>query len=309
MKLDHCVLPTKSLATARERLASLGFTVAPDAAHPFGTANCCVFFENGSYLEPLSIADEEAARGAIAAGNTFVLRDRAFREACGEEGFSAIALGTGNTAAEHARFVKERISAGRPLSFSRPFVDAGGNRAQASFELAFAAPGSCPSFFFACQRVNMPVADRSLRRHDNGVVGISRILATAAEPSAGKDFFTRLFRKEPDDGAGIWTLSPERPQGGSPPHAAVWLLGHADARHFCRIEAGGDDRLRLCGIVFRTPSIDAIAERLAVAKIAHTMHRNRILVPPAPGQGAVFIFEEVESSAFETFLGYLLFLP
>lgn len=92
MKLDHCVLPSANLAIARELLTRLGFTVAPDAAHPFGITNCRVFFEDGRYLESVVLADKNAARRASAAGNVFVQRDRRFRDAGGDEGFSALAL-------------------------------------------------------------------------------------------------------------------------------------------------------------------------------------------------------------------------
>ena len=52
--IDHLVLPTDSLGVARARLSALGFTVAPDAQHPFGTGNCCVYLQDGTYLEPLA---------------------------------------------------------------------------------------------------------------------------------------------------------------------------------------------------------------------------------------------------------------
>ncbi|WP_159585835.1 VOC family protein [Chelativorans xinjiangense] len=289
MKLDHCVLPTASLSVARERLAALGFTVAPNAAHPFGTANCCVFFQDGTYLEPLAIGDEGAAAKAGASGNTFVLQDRAFRDSCGEDGFSALAFGTDDAASDHTRFVEEGLSAGAQLSFSRPFVEADGSKADASFKLAFAAPQSSPSFFFTCERVKMPAADRSsLQRHDNGVFGISRILATAEERSTGGEFLSRLLRKQADDGAGIWSLS----------NGAVWLLAPEEAKRIYGIEAGDDNVLGLRGIMFRTTSISALVKRLAAADILHRIHGNRLIVPPAAGQGAYFVFAEPEKSSY-----------
>ncbi|WEX07153.1 VOC family protein [Chelativorans sp. AA-79] len=298
MKLDHCVLPTANLAVTRERLAGLGFTVAPDAAHPFGTANCCVFFEDGTYLEPLAIADENAARDAIADNNTFVLRDRRFREACGEEGFSALALGTVDATSDHVRFVGEHLSAGPPLSFSRPFTDTDGTRSEASFRLAFAALGSCPTFFFTCERVNMPAADRSfLRHHENQVQGISRILATTADLTASEAFLTLLFETEAV--GGVWAFS----------NGLVSLLGPADAGYAYRIDAGDGEDLRLRGIVFRTVSASAIAERLGVAQVVHTMHRGLLVVPPASGQGAYFILEEPERSPADALLSVPIGVP
>ncbi len=82
--LDHLVLPTTSLDCARTRLTSLGFVVAPTGVHPFGTENCCVFFADGTYLEPLAVGDERTAATAVGEGNVFVARDRAYRDTCGQ---------------------------------------------------------------------------------------------------------------------------------------------------------------------------------------------------------------------------------
>ncbi|MBW8910040.1 MAG: VOC family protein, partial [Mesorhizobium sp.] len=70
--LDHLVLPTGSLDVARTRLTALGFVVAPVGVHPFGTENACVFFADGTYLEPLAIGNEQVADRAIGEGNVFV---------------------------------------------------------------------------------------------------------------------------------------------------------------------------------------------------------------------------------------------
>ncbi|TIX70312.1 MAG: VOC family protein, partial [Mesorhizobium sp.] len=63
--LDHLVLPTARLDAARVRLGSLGFVVAPTGIHPFGTENCCVFFADGTYLEPLAVGDDLETDRAI----------------------------------------------------------------------------------------------------------------------------------------------------------------------------------------------------------------------------------------------------
>ncbi len=82
--LDHLVLPVIDLVTARQRLSRLGFTVAADARHPFGTENACVFFRDDTYLEPLAVGSREDCLAAVRAGNVFVARDQAFRFRRGE---------------------------------------------------------------------------------------------------------------------------------------------------------------------------------------------------------------------------------
>ena len=88
--LDHVVLPVADLGVARARLSALGFTVAPDGVHPFGTANCCVYLQDGTFLEPLAIGDAEQAAASARGGNVFTARDAAYRRAVGNDGFSAL---------------------------------------------------------------------------------------------------------------------------------------------------------------------------------------------------------------------------
>jgi hypothetical protein len=92
--LDHLVLPVEDLETTRARHAALGFTVAADARHPFGTENACVFFADGSYLEPLAVASREECEQAARDGNVFVARDQAHRFRLGDTGFSAVVVGS-----------------------------------------------------------------------------------------------------------------------------------------------------------------------------------------------------------------------
>ena len=82
--LDHVVLPVPDLDIARDRLANLGFQVAPDARHSFGSENACVFFENGTFIEPLAIGQRETVEAHIKKGNNFLRRDAAYRFRRGE---------------------------------------------------------------------------------------------------------------------------------------------------------------------------------------------------------------------------------
>ncbi|WP_274423930.1 VOC family protein [Chelativorans sp. YIM 93263] len=283
--LDHCVLPTRSLAAARARLSALGFTVAADAAHPFGTANCCVFFEDDTYLEPLAIVAEDLTAAAIQVGNTFVDRDRHYRAVQGDEGFSAFVLGTADADADHARFVGEGVSAGSILSFSRPFVDAHGVQGEASFKLAFAAPIHSEVFFFTCERVKSPSADRAtLQRHRNGVIGISHVLLTASRPGDYENFLSLFCGIEPlrrDAGPVEFAMA----------NATVSLIPPALAS---ALDMDGSGGLGLSGITFLTQYLPDVRGALAAAEIHHEVRERRIVVPPAVGQGATFIFEEFQ---------------
>ena len=179
-------------AELRERLSQLGFTVAPEGMHPFGTKNCCVYLADGTFLEPLAVADATKAQIAAMRGNVFVARDAAWRYGRGEEGFSALVFGSSDAAADHEDFRRAGLSAGEPLAFSRPFIDAKGRKDKASFKLAFAADLRSPDvFFFTCERVNQPSVDRAALQEAAKAQGFPElwvpraILVTQAIPVLG----------------------------------------------------------------------------------------------------------------------------
>lgn len=270
--LDHLVLPTADLVTARTRLAALGFTVAPEGVHPFGTRNACVYFENGTFMEPLAIGNEAAVETAAEAGNSFILRDRLFREAYGEEGLSAVVLSTRDAEADHAAFVDAGISAGAMVEFSRPSIDAEGRTDVASFRLAFASEGSPGAFVFTCERRKVPAIDRStLERHANTVTRIARIDAVSDDP----DTFARFLRMVADAG-----------------EAAGREVVLADTV----LRIAGDSSAsgaRFAGVTFGVRDLGATAALFNANGIDYEIRENALRVPPAPGQGVDFTFEEI----------------
>lgn len=283
--LDHLVLPTASLEVARARLGSLGFIVAPTGLHPFGTENCCVFLADGTYLEPLAVGSEQIAGNAIAKGNVFVARDRIYRDKCGNEGFSAVALGTRNADQDHARYVEADLSAGDMLSFSRAFTDATGKSDTASFKLAFASgSGATDAFLFACERINAPKGDRTaLQAHANGATGTAEVVAVSDVPSEQH----RLISIAAGIGEGdsdVFEL----------PNATLTVLDPAAIAERFGMPVGAPSKFRFAGIVFSVQRADVVARLLVANSIEHDIRGNDIVVRPAPGQGAAFIFREIK---------------
>jgi hypothetical protein len=275
--IDHCVLPTADLAVARARLTALGFTVAPYAMHPFGTANCCVFFADGSYLEPLAVVDPAKAAIASRDGNVFTARDAAYRDRVGQEGFCGLVFGTNDADADHRDFVAAGISAGAQLAFSRPFVDASGHEDTASFKLAFAADPSSPNaFFFACERVNAPAVDRSaLQKHANGVRRIKAVILEAPEPSDFAEFMQQVAGVAPTD----------------TPEGLCFRATNGDIHVRRSPESRLDQGLRLVDIVFGVDDVRSVATLLTATAVAFDEGAGRISVVPVAGQGAAFVFE------------------
>lgn len=277
--IDHCVLPTADLQVARRHLTALGFTVAPDGLHPFGTANCCVYFGDGTFLEPLAVADTINADNASMRGNVFTARDNAFRYRLGEEGFSALVFGTEDAGRDHRAFTGAGASAGRILNFSRPFVDAAGRSDTASFKLAFAADLRAPdAFFFTCERVNAPAVDRSaLQKHENDVKRIKAIVLEAPEPGDFSAFLQHVVGATPEQTAD--GLRFEAANGA--------VLVRRSAKPLGLPKPG----LRLAEIVFGVASLARARAALDASAIRYAADAGRLAVAPAAGQGATFVFE------------------
>ncbi|TPI08100.1 VOC family protein [Mesorhizobium sp. B4-1-3] len=280
---DHLVLPTGSLDAVRSRLASLGFVVAPTGIHPFGTENACVFFADGTYLEPLAVGNEQMADRAIGEGNVFVARDRLYRQTLGDEGFSAVVFATANADADHARYVEAGLSAGEMLGFSRAFTDANGNSDTASFKLAFISDKEADeAFLFACQRINAPKIDRTaLQAHANGVTGILEIIAVSDRAAAQIGLIATAAEADASAGDAVRL-----------PNAVLSVLSSEDYASRFGLTVAPSPDLRFTAIAFSIRDKAAVRRLLADNAVRHNMSGNDIVVPPAPGQGAAFIFRE-----------------
>jgi hypothetical protein len=267
-------------------LTSLGFVVAPDGAHPFGTANCCVYLADGTFLEPLAQADDQAEREAARQGNMFTARDLAYRYRNGEEGFSALVFGTEDAASDHAGFVETGFSGGSVLDFSRGFTDASGKSDKASFRLAFAADWRAPDcFFFTCQRVRVPKVDRSaLQMHRNGATRIKGIVLAARSAGDFADFV----------GVAANATSIDKDPDATRIEATNAMLELLDSRAMearFGISLPADPGLRLYAIRFGVREVGKTEALLRNAGIAYDKRRGGLVVHPAPGQGAIFVFE------------------
>lgn len=287
-RVDHLVLPVDVLGIAVNRLANLGFTVAPAALHPFGTQNACVFFADGTYLEPLAIANPANYNASIDRGDVFTGRDQAFRKHVAGEGFSALVAATQDAPGDHDRFVASGISAGNVFEFSRPVKMPDGSQSEAAFRLAFATSGSAADFFlFSCQRLQALPGDRSvLESHANGVSGLSEIVLFAGGDVNAVRLIETVFGcdgKMSPDGDVVFATGNARIRLTQKPVFG----GHA----FNAPEEGGDG-LRGAGIVFSVRDLAVTEAALAANGVSCAEAGGRLVVPAAPGQGVAFAFEE-----------------
>lgn len=287
--VDHLVLPVRDIGVAVRRLEALGFTVAPPALHPFGTQNACVFFQDGTYIEPLAIAEPANYGASIEKGDVFTGRDRAFRQHHGQEGFSALVAKTDDAIADHERFVEAGLSAGDRFDFSRPVQMPDGSRSEAAFRLAFAASGSAADFFlFSCQRLKALPGDRTmLERHANSVTGLREIVLFSGGDAKAARLIETVFGCEA-------TMSPDGDTVFATGNARIRLT---EKRAFASVGPNASSRedggLRGAGVVFSVRDLAVTAAALAANGVSSMEAGGRLVVPAAPGQGVAFAFEEI----------------
>ena len=287
--VDHLVLPTAGLDAARERLRRLGFTVAPVGKHPFGTENVCVFLGDDTFLEFLAIGQREICEAEARNGNVFVARDQAYRFRQGNEGFSALVIGSQDAEHDHSAFVEAGISAGEILNFSRPFVTPDGKEDIAGFKLAFAADLRAPdAFFFTCQRVNAPNVDRTqLQTHANGALTLREVILSEVNPTDFQYLLQDVLNQR-DVNAHSFGMDLRSA------NANVSVLSPQGLHSFFGLEASELERgLRLQAFVLGVRDLSAVESLLCNNDIPFEPRGSRLIVHKAPGQGGAVAFEAV----------------
>jgi hypothetical protein len=285
--IDHLVLPVDSLKTARARYEALGFFVREDRKHPFGTANCCIFFKNNTYLEPLALVDREKAEAAIVEGNIFVRRQDAYRFRY-SEGFAMLALTSTDADADQAAFAALGYASGPASGFERKASAPDGSETTIGFRLAFAIDHRAPdAMIFACQHLNpQALSDPASREHANGALGVTGVYMAEANPADFQYYLeaTTGQRAIRASSLGIEADTPNGIVAIMTPDGISALFGLSNGA------AARGPRLRAFTLAVK--DLDTVAKRLEDRGIDFSRQARRLIVDPAPGQGALIAFEE-----------------
>ncbi|MET0259406.1 MAG: VOC family protein [Methylobacterium sp.] len=248
------MLAVDSLDEARRWFEDFGFLVAPNAVHPFGTANACIFLADGCYIELLAIGDAETYERALRDGATFVRYDASVRANYEMPCLSGIAFRSEDAAADRDRLVAGGLSEADLFDFGRDFQQPDGTRGRVSFRLAFAQPDSAEPLLFFCQPTGARPDRSALTRHPNGAHGLAAIL-----------------------------FDPER----LPPTKLETVRGGMDNPSRFQVDAGARARSggALTGLVF---SVER--GQISVRPLADGITRHSIL---GSGAGPFLIFEDI----------------
>ena len=285
--IDHLVLPVDSLKAARARYEALGFQVREDREHPFGTANCCIFFQNSTYLEPLAVADREKAEAAVVDGNIFVRRQDAYRFRY-SEGFAMLALTSENADVDQAAFAAQGYAAGPVYAFERKAGLADGTETTIGVRLAYAIDHRAPdAMVFACQHLNPDALhDAASLDHANGALGVTGVYMAEANPA---DF---QYYLEATTGQRAIRASSLGIEADTPNGVVAILTPDGINALFGLPESAATRGLRLCAFTLAVKDLDIVAKWFDDQGIGYRRQAGRLIVDPAPGQGALIAFEE-----------------
>ncbi len=283
--IDHAVIAVHDLDAARAAFGRLGFTVAPVAHHPFGTANSVIQL-GGTYIELLAVEDAgripEAAEGALsfAAFNRDFLAHR--------EGMSMLALQSADAAADRAAFAEADLPTYAPVHFTRLARAPDGNDYEVSFSVTFTSDARIhEAGFFTCQhhdpeRFWWP----AYQTHANGAVRIAGAEMVSRDPADYHIFFTYFTGQHDmrsDSLMVSYDLGPNR----------LDLLTPVAAKAMYGVTAPADARPRFIALRIATDDLATTAVKLRGNGVPFVERMGRLIVPPEAACGVALAFVEV----------------
>ena len=281
-QVDHLVLPVTTLTLARARLTGLGFTVAPDAQHPFGTGNCCVFFRDRTFLEPITIVDRNAADVAASERMAFVKRIKRYTERQGE-GFAMVALTSDDADADRETFKEAGMGGGDVYRFSRMAKQPDGTQKEVGFAIAEVEfPAASDAGFFVTQHLAKDVLFQpAYIEHPNGAVGVAAVAAVAENPA---DFHILLTGATGQRELRATSFGVEAELAGQ----RIMILTPEGFRARYDREAPNPRRgMLFAAFELRVLDLDRAAGYLGRSA---KRHEDRLVLPPAPGLNTVIAF-------------------
>ena len=186
--LDHIVLAVKDLDAARRTFSSLGFTLTPDAYHPFGTKNALIQL-NGAFLELLAI-DDEAKFPSLEAGQfSFAHFNRDFLER--RQGASMLVLKSEHVAHDLALLDELGIKHYPKFDFEREATLPDGSKRLVSFANGFLQHDAMKQtgFFLCHNRYPDHFWIPDFQQHANGGQRLESAVFVAPNPSDHHEFF------------------------------------------------------------------------------------------------------------------------
>lgn len=199
--IDHLVLCGRDHALMRQTYAALGFTLTPEARHPFGTGNSLIQFE-GCFLELLSVVEPGIIREPGPGQFSFAAFNRDFLAK--REGMSMLVLDSTDARADVAAFRAAGVNTYEPFDFSRKAKLPDGSEVTVGFSLAFATEPKLPNMAFFTTQHHAPQHfwKAQYQRHPNRALTVLEVSLVAEKPSDHAQFLAGFsgVRAEPIEG-------------------------------------------------------------------------------------------------------------
>ena len=219
--LDHLVIVGHDLDVLAEFYGRLGFQVGARNRHDWGTLNNIVQFD-GSFLELLTTEDgfERPGEDQPLASFTSVIDDYLDKR----EGLAMMVLEGFDAARDHEAYQAAGIGVPKPFGVRRQGRTPAGEPVDVAVSLAFAkSPAITDAGFFVCQQHAPELFwNAAFQVHENGALGVRRVVFTAPDPEQHRAFFERYtgVSGEAADGGLGFALARGRVEVVTPTRAA-----------------------------------------------------------------------------------------
>ncbi|MCB1497070.1 MAG: VOC family protein [Bauldia sp.] len=282
--IDHLVIAVHDLDAARDAYARLGFTLTPEARHPFGTANSVVQLEGG-YLELLAIDDEARIAEPAGDGFSFAAFNRDYLEA--REGLSMLALRSADPAGDRADFARHGLPVYAPFRFERQARAPDGTETDLAFSLTFTGNRQIrDAGFFTCRNERPGNFWRpAYQAHANGAARIEAVVMVARDPADFHEFFF-YFTGQHTMRADSLTVTLDT--GGG----LIDLVTRVGARGFYGVEVEPGPSPRFVAMRIAVPDLAAVRDTLRANGVGHHDLLGRVVVPPDEACGVAVAFSE-----------------
>jgi catechol 2,3-dioxygenase-like lactoylglutathione lyase family enzyme len=216
--IDHVVLAARDLAALSAFYERLGFTLTPQAQHPFGTGNRLAQLQ-GSFIELLAVTKPDEVPEAGPDDFSFGAYNRDYLKT--GDGMSMLALTSDGWEIDRTRFERAGFKLHAPFAFGRKARQPDGSEVKLDFRLTFLTDPALPRApFFTCDHRHPGEIfwKPQYQTHANGARRIVEVQMVAENPEAHIGLFKRLFGAVVPinggicaglDGAGFCVLEPE----------------------------------------------------------------------------------------------------
>lgn len=283
--LDHVVWAVRDIDAASAFLEKIGFTLTPEARHPWGTVNRLVQL-NGFFIELLSVGDETLIPNAGEGAFSFGAFNRDFLKR--REGGSMLVMESRNPGEDQQAFEKAGLPTFKPFSFERIAKSPDGSERKVAFDLTFTRDEGAPDIgFFTCHhRYPMNFWQPKFQKHPNSVTEISAAVIVVAEPAEHHVFYSAFtgVRETRTTSLGIEI---------STPRGDVDLLTPAGYRALYGDEAAdsSDSSPSIAAIRMKASDTDVLESCLKDADASYYRSRGGIVVPGSASLGLSLIFD------------------